>query len=186
MEGRHVVLALVGLFVSVPRASGDVFRMPGGLTSLEFVAVGNSGNPYDTYRTGYGRVSYTYNMGKYQVTAGQYCEFLNAVAKTDTYGLYNPLMDYDGSPLQRGCNIKRTGLPGSYIYTVAADWADRPVNFVSWGDAARFCNWLTNGQRTEGQDLTTTEDGSYYLNGAMSKAALLAVARKTPQQGGHY
>ena len=28
-------------------------------------------------------------MGKYDVTVGQYCEFLNAVAKTDTYGLYN-------------------------------------------------------------------------------------------------
>jgi formylglycine-generating enzyme required for sulfatase activity len=57
------------------------------------------------------------------------------------------------------------------------DWTDRPVNFVSWGDAARFANWLHNGQPKGVQDLTTTEDGSYYLNGAMSDAELLAIAR---------
>ena len=28
-------------------------------------------------------------MGEYDVTVGQYCQFLNAVAATDTYGLYN-------------------------------------------------------------------------------------------------
>ena len=38
---------------------------------------------------GYGSVGYAYQMGKYDVTVGQYCQFLNAVAKTDTYGLYN-------------------------------------------------------------------------------------------------
>ena len=31
-------------------------------------------------------------MGKYDVTVGQYCQFLNAVAATDTYGLYNSYM----------------------------------------------------------------------------------------------
>ena len=36
-----------------------------------------------------GSVGYNYNIGKYEVTAGQYTEFLNAVARTDTYGLYN-------------------------------------------------------------------------------------------------
>jgi formylglycine-generating enzyme required for sulfatase activity len=52
------------------------------------------------------------------------------------------------------------------------------VNYVSWGDAARFANWLHNGQPTGVQDLTTTEDGSYYLNGATSDLALLAVDRQ--------
>jgi formylglycine-generating enzyme required for sulfatase activity len=52
------------------------------------------------------------------------------------------------------------------------------VDFVSWGDATRYCNWLTNGQRTGAQDQTTTEDGSYYLNGATSDLALAAVTRK--------
>lgn len=148
--------------------------------NIETVSVGNPGNAPDMrYGTpGYGAVSYTYQMGKYEVTAGQYTEFLNAVADADTYGLYNLYMDYDADPSWKGCNIKRQGLPGGYTYSVAADWANRPVNLVSWGDAARFANWLTNGQPTGPQGLSTTEDGSYYLNGATSSAALLAVTRK--------
>ncbi len=109
------------------------------------------------------------------MTAGQYCEFLNAVAKTDTYGLYNPYMWSDSY----GCKIQRSGSSGSYTYSVASDYANRPVNYVSWGDAARFANWLHNGQPTGPQDLTTTEDGAYFLNGATSDAALLAVTRKS-------
>jgi hypothetical protein len=55
---------------------------------------------------------------------------------------------------------------------------------VSWGDAARFCNWLHNGQPTgqltgdPAQDAGLTEDGSYYLNGATSDAALIAIVRE--------
>ena len=45
--------------------------------------------------TGYGSVGYTYQMGKYDVTVGQYCQFLNAVAETDPYGLYNSDMATD-------------------------------------------------------------------------------------------
>jgi hypothetical protein len=142
------------------------------------VPVGNPGNANDTHGAGYGGVAYAYNMGKYEVTAGQYAEFLNAVAGVDTYGLYNTAMWTHGY----GCQIERfdgTGTAGDpYQYRVAGDWADRPVNYVSWGDAARFANWLQNGQPTGAQDLTTTEDGSYYLNGATSNAELLAVVRE--------
>jgi len=145
---------------------------------IETVPVGNPGNAPDTRYTtaGHGAVDYTYSIGKYEVTAGQYCAFLNAVAATDTYDLYNPYM-WDDPWADFGCRIQRHGTSGSYTYSVAADWADRPVNYVSWGDAARFCNWLENGQPTGAQDLMTTEDGSYYLNGAMSDAALMAVTR---------
>ena len=146
---------------------------------MPFMDVRNPGNAGDTEimndgTTGYGSVDYVYRMGKFEVTAGQYTEFLNAVAATDTYGLYNTSM-WSSS---YGCKIERTGSSGSYTYSVAPDWADRPVNWVSWGDSARFANWLTNGMLTGGQDLTTTEDGSYFLNGATSDAALLAVTRE--------
>ena len=43
------------------------------------------------------------------------------------------------------------------------DWARRPVNFVSWADAARFANWLHNGQPSGDQTSNTTETGSYDL-----------------------
>ena len=129
-----------------------------------------------------GAVGYTFNMGKFEVTAGQYTAFLNAVGATDTYGLYNTKLWSSGY----GCNIQRTDTGSGYTYSVAADWANRPVNHVSWGDAARFANWLTQGQPTGAQNASTTEDGSYYLNGATSDEALLAVVRKSPEQGGRY
>ncbi len=171
-----IIVAAVALVVALAGGGvyADVLNMPGGQTSLEFVTVGNPGNGADD--TGYGSVNYAYRMGKYEVTAGQYTEFLNAVAATDTHGLYNTLM-WEGSIGE--CKIERIGSSGSYSYSVASDRANRPVNCVSWGDAARFANWLTNGQPTGVQDLTTTEDGSYYLNGATSDVTLLAVTRKT-------
>jgi len=105
----------------------------------------------------------------HEVTAGD-TEFLNAVAATDTYGVYHTWMDYDADPSREGCNSKRQGAPGSYTYSVASDWANRPVNYVSWADATRFANWMHNGQPTGAQDLTTTEDVSYFLNGTSENA----------------
>ncbi|MGD0383810.1 MAG: SUMF1/EgtB/PvdO family nonheme iron enzyme [Thermoguttaceae bacterium] len=143
-----------------------------------WATVGNQGNDPDTRynNISVGAVSYSYKIGKYEVTSGEYTTFLNAVAKTDTYGLYNSSMGVIGST--GGCNIVRSGVSGNYKYTVADDYANRPVNYVSWGDAARFCNWLSNGQPTGAQDTSTTEDGSYYVNGATSNTALMAVTRK--------
>ncbi len=150
-------------------ARADVFNMPDGQTSLQFVTVDDPGNAADV--TKYGAVGYTYQIGKFEVTAAQYCEFLNTVAKTDTYGLFNVYMSVPTENVYRttttscGCNIQRTGISGSYSYSVAADWANRPVNFVSFWDACRFANWLQNGQPTGLQDASTTEDGAYTLNG---------------------
>ena len=88
--------ALVATALTV---QADVFNMGGtisggtwtGLASLSFVTVGDPGNVTDP-SSGYGSVGYTYLMGTYDVTLAQYTAFLNAVAKTDTYGLYNSQM----------------------------------------------------------------------------------------------
>ena len=159
-------------------AQADVFNMGGirnsdgswtGLASLETVSVGNPGNvgEWSGYRAGgygpdaiVGSVGYEYNIGTYEVTAGQYCEFLNAVAATDPYDLYNTSM---WSSLW-GCKIERSGSSGSYTYSVAVDRANRPVNWVNWYDAARFCNWLTFGD---------TESGVYTFSGATSVTNVL-------------
>ncbi len=154
---RLLLLGAVCLFPS-PGAAAAV--------TIETVLVGNPGNPDDVVFNGtYGAVDYEYLIGKFEITAGQYTEFLNAVAATDTYDLHHPRMDYDADPTREGCNIKQLGESGSFTYTVDPDWADRPVNYVSWADAARFANWMHNGQPTGAQDLTTTEDGAYFLNG---------------------
>ena len=164
-----IVTAAAAVLACVAGAQADVV--------IDTVAVGNPGNAYDTHGDGYGGVDYVYNISKFETTAGQYTEFLNAVAADDTYGLYNESMS-DPSGYVWGCNIQRTGSPGSYTYNVAGDWANRPVNYVSWGDAARFSNWLQNGQPTGAQGPSTTEDGSYFLNGAMSDLELMAVVRE--------
>jgi len=99
------------------------------------------------------------------------------VAKVDTYALYSTNM----FNTQFGSGIARSGAGTAedpYTYSVTPAFANRPVGYVSWADAARFANWLHNNQPAGAQDLTTTEDGAYYLNGATSNAALLAVTRE--------
>jgi formylglycine-generating enzyme required for sulfatase activity len=141
--------------------------------TIETVPVGDAGNPNDP-ATGnlYGGVSYSYNIGKYEVTVGQYTAFLNAVAATDTFNLYSPFMASSADI----AGIARSGSPGSYTYSVIGS-PDHPVTYVNWGDAARFANWLNNGQPM-GLQVNTTEDGAYDLSGATSVTDLNNVTRK--------
>ncbi len=187
MLGKVPMMAVAGLAAILLAAGGVMADI-----TIETVPVGDPCNPDDTHGEGYGGVDYEFNIGKYEVTAGQYTEFLNKVAGVDTYGLYNTLM----WSVTYGCKIERyagSGTSGDpYLYRVACDYANRPVNYVSWGDAARFANWLTNGQPTGAQDLSSTEDGAYLLNGATSNGDLLAVAREAdwkwaiPSEDGWY
>ncbi len=135
------------------------------------VSVGNPGNESDP-ATDFGSVAYPYQIGKYDVTIGQYTIFLNAVAKTDTYELYNPNMGTD----LNSAGITRTGSSGNYVYSVMMNGgssANRPITYVTWLDAARFANWMANGQPTGIQNSTTTENGAYNLNGAMDGNAVV-------------
>ena len=102
-NGVVIMLALVS--VTVAQAS----------VTVDFVDVGHAGNPNDTEAIPAGAVAYDYAMGTYEVTAGQYTEFLNAVAATDTYGLYALGMDLEWDT--QGCNIIRSGESGSYTYS---------------------------------------------------------------------
>jgi formylglycine-generating enzyme required for sulfatase activity len=133
---------------------------PANAVTIEMVTVGNPGNAPDTRYHGFsvGSVNEVYQIGKYEVTAGQYTEFLNAVARADPNRLYNTTM-YD---LGWGPFIRRTGSLNNWSYSVAADWADRPVNLVSFWDAVRFANWMHNGQPTGPQGPGTTEGGAYH------------------------
>jgi len=141
---------IVGLAVVVMLAGA------GQAATIEMVTVGNPGNAaVDVY--GYGSVAYEYMIGKYEVTNSQWRELLNAKANLeDPNGLYNAQMSatYGG--------IDRSGSGTSvdpYVYSAKGDdsaWDNRPVNFVSFWDAARFCNWLHNGQGSG-----DTESGAY-------------------------
>ncbi len=128
--------------------------------AIATVAVADVGNV--AAPSGIGRVNYAYRIGTYEVTAGQYTAFLNAVARDDTHGLYNP----DQANREYGSGIARSGAQGAYVYSVDAAFENRPVNGVSMWDACRFANWLHNGQPTGEQVARTTEDGAYTLSAA--------------------
>jgi formylglycine-generating enzyme len=157
---RPALLILCGALFA-QSALANVFNMAPGLTNLQFVTVGNPGNAPDTRYNdiSVGSVDHVYQIGKYEITAGQYTEFLNAVAKVDPNGLYqNPM----GSFYFAGTNIQRSGSSPNFSYSVAADWANLPMSNVSFWDAARFVNWLSNGQPTGPQGPATTEGGAYH------------------------
>jgi formylglycine-generating enzyme len=158
------------------------------LVSYEWVEVGSPGNLPDF--TTFGAVPYEFRIGKFEVTVEQYAAFLNAVAKTDTYGLWN-------NGMQASVNIAgitRSGSPGSYVYAAmtatsgsapysstgippfrsatGVDSSKFPITFVSAFNAARFANWMANGQPTGLQDGSTTEDGAYPVSGARNSGPM--------------
>ena len=112
--------------------------------------VGDVGNNADS--STYGAVNYGYNVGTYEVTNSQYVSFLNAKAATDTHALYNTNMNGNSHG-----GISRSGSSGSFSYSVKSGFDDKPVNYVSFWDAARFTNYLTTGD---------TESGVYDLTNA--------------------
>ena len=133
---------------------------------IDWLTVGAPGNACDLQSQGcFGGVGYTYRISKYETTNAQYLEFLNAVAASDSTGLYHGLMaSADGG-------ITRSGTSGSFSYAAIAGRENKPVNFVSWYDALRFSNWLHNGQPVGAQDGSTTEGGAYEFSGPTSVGA---------------
>ncbi len=139
--------------------------------TIETVYVGNKDNVGEWSGESYGgfganrvcgAVNYNYRIGKYEVTTGQYTEFLNAKATLgDPYSLYSTSMqDYITG---YACHIRRTGSgteSSPYVYSVQSSYANLPVNFVGHWGAMRFVNWLHNGQGNG-----STETGAYTLNG---------------------
>ena len=165
------VIAKNAVGISLP--STNSAPVTPALLAMSMVTVGNPGNAADT-NTGslYGAVSYSYQIGAYDVTGAQYTAFLNAVGSTDTYALYNPSMATDTKVAQ----ISRSGTAGTYTYAVINSTGSRPITYVSWFDSARFSNWMSNGQPSGAQTSTTTENGTYNVNGATSGNAVAANA----------
>jgi formylglycine-generating enzyme required for sulfatase activity len=141
---------------------------PGVALVMDWVTVGNPGNPGDPqtscYECGpgttFGSVDYVYSIGIYEVTNAQYAEFLNAKAASDPLGLYSPNMGDPSISFTGHGGITQSGSDGSYTYSVIAGRENMPVVWVSFYDALRFANWMNNGQGN-----ASTESGSYTLLG---------------------
>jgi sulfatase modifying factor 1 len=141
--------------------------------TYQMVTVGDPGNANDTGGSGIGRVDYSYQIGTYSVTIGQYTAFLNAVDPTgaNTKGLWNSQMQenlyvagisYDDE-VQAGSKYSVYGPNGT---PHGQSGANRPITYVSWFDAARFANWMANGQGGG-----STENGAYDLANAAAGTA---------------
>jgi hypothetical protein len=134
---------------------------PDETMGMAFVKVGDPGNAADAYTTygyargNYGAVDHSFYISKYEITCGQYAEFLNAVAaNSDSHGLYvSSSTNGLGAPPQL-CKTQQPN--GTYVYTPNFGWKNRPIGFISWSRAARYCNWLTTGD---------TEKGVYTFSG---------------------
>ncbi len=139
--------------------------------TIDWVTVGDPGNAGQTLSYGgtnmtFGAVADSFRIMKYEFTNQQYVEFLNAVDPDGT----NPDSIYSGS---MGSNarggISNTGTTAGSKYASRTNMASKPVNYVSWFDAARVSNWLQAGGTTYGTSLSGSaaiNSGAYTLNGA--------------------
>lgn len=132
--------------------------------TIQWVTVGDPGNTNDT--TNRGAVATSFQIMKYEWTNSQYVDFLNAVdaSGTNPNSVYNTAM---GSDVRGGISFTSGASLGSK-YATKTDMGDKPVNYVSWFDAARVSNWLMNGALSS----SSTETGAYTLGGAISGNAL--------------
>jgi formylglycine-generating enzyme required for sulfatase activity len=99
---------------------------------------------------------------KFEFTNQQYTNFLNSVDPNGT----NPNSVYNtnqGSNARGGISFASGAVSGSK-YAVKTDMGNKPVNYVSWFDAARVSNWLWNGAT----GTSSTETGAYTLSGSTS------------------
>jgi len=126
---------------------------------IQWVTVGDPRNTADN--TTYGDVLTSFQIMKYEFTNQQYTEFLNSVdaSGTNPNSVYNTNM---GSDVRGG--ITNTGTTNGSRYAVKTNMGDKPVNFVSWFDAARVSNWYQNGATSS----SSTETGAYTLTSGTS------------------
>ena len=136
---------------------------PARAVTIDWVRVGDPGNTADTEYGSFGSVADPYQIMKFEVTNSQYAAFLNAVAATsDPYHLGAPNM-FSSPRGGLARTIEYSGTQAITSYTTKADMADKPVNFINWFRAARFANWLHNGQGSG-----STETGAYTLVGGQT------------------
>ncbi len=106
-----VVLLLANSFIF---ARADTFGSGENTFEIEFVTIGDPGNPADESPNPAGAVDYEYRIGKYEIPE-------DAVRKVNTASAAA------GEPL--GITLDDRG-------------PDKPATSVSWFEAAKFVNWL--------------------------------------------
>lgn len=122
MKTLALTVSAISCFFCCTAAYADVFGSGTNEFEIEFVTIGNPGNPPDL--TGnprpVGQVDYVYDIGKYEISRAM-IDMANANA--DLNLTLHPMEFIVGGP--------RPGMPATG---------------VSWNEAARFVNWLNTSQ----------------------------------------
>lgn len=131
------------------------------IDSINYILIGDTNNVADSTNNNIGTVGYSYQIKKYLITNLEYTEFLNAVGTTSRpLGLWVSQM---GDARQRG-GISRSGSSTTgYSFAVLPNMGDKPVNYMSWFNIARYVNWLHNNKPEGLPGLDTTEGGVYTI-----------------------
>jgi hypothetical protein len=119
---------------------------PARAVTIDWVTVGDQGNASQSFWFGpSGAVAYDYRIMKYEWTNSSYLQFLNAI---DPQGINPNNVFKQGSSYYQGIVRDSLNPDGSKYVLRKQAFADKPVNYVNWFDAARVANWLHNGSPT--------------------------------------
>jgi len=137
----------------------------------------------------------SFYMSKYEITNGQYCEFLNTTQPKVVDGVVYGRLDegnrfpyFNTSPTDPFSQIAYDQNPfGRYIYSVRmkgrSDMSSDPVVCVSWYGAVAYCNWRSQKEgkgscynlstwacdfRKNGYRLPTEAEWEYAARGGLS------------------
>jgi hypothetical protein len=132
IAGFAILLATCGMAAD---SLADTFGTGTNQFTIDFVTIGNPGNPPDT--TGSpnpaGSVSYVYRMGIYEISR-------DMVTKANV-----------------GSNLSLTLDPMGFL--TGGPRPDMPATGVSWNEAARFVNWLNTSQGYQAAYKFSTQPG---------------------------
>ncbi|MBX9735922.1 MAG: formylglycine-generating enzyme family protein [Phycisphaerales bacterium] len=115
---------------------------------IEFVTIGAAGNTGWTGNApanGRGGVNYDYRIGRYEITTAQWVDFMNA-AYSRGPGDRTPYVEI---PVFWGAQSDPTYSGPGQRWRVIPGREMMPVGGLSWRNAAVYCNWLHNDQRTD-------------------------------------
>lgn len=124
MKRLFAVLVLAGTSVNAQTITTESFGSGANAFTMDFVSIGNPNNPPDTDGypptwAGYGSVSYSYNIGKYEVSR-------DIITKANLAG--------------------GLGLPLADMSVFGGNGANRPATGLGWLSSARFVNWLNTSR----------------------------------------
>ncbi len=122
MSRSPILLAVVAVLSMMVRGPlcADTFGSGDNVFEIEFVTIGDPGNPADTkgWPVNAGAVPYVYRMAKFEISE-QMIHIANAATADDTFPL-NITIDNLGP--------------------------DKPASRVNWIEAALFVNWLNTSE----------------------------------------